>query len=44
MMIIINLGWSKKEERNYIAKEQLNKLEVKIAEFQKMTMSFQNKL
>jgi len=31
-------------KRNYITKEQLNKLEGKIAEFQKMTMGFQNKL
>ena len=31
-------------KRNYISKEQLNKLEEKIAEFQKMTMGFQNKL
>lgn len=31
-------------KRNYIVKEQLTKLEEKIAEFQKMTMSFQNKL
>lgn len=31
-------------KRNYITKEQLTKLEEKIAEFQKMTMSFQNKL
>jgi four helix bundle protein len=31
-------------KRNYISKEQLNNLEGKIAEFQKMTMSFQNKL
>ena len=31
-------------KRNYITKEQLNKLEEKIAEFQKMTMGFQNKL
>ena len=30
--------------RKYISTEQLNKLEEKIAEFQKMTMSFQNKL
>ena len=30
--------------RKYITKQQLNKLEEKIAEFQKMTMSFQNKL
>lgn len=32
------------QKRNYITKEQLKKLEDKIAEFQKMTMSFQNKL
>jgi four helix bundle protein len=32
------------QKRNYITKEQLNKLEDKIAEFQKMTMGFQNKL
>ncbi len=31
-------------KRKYITKEQLNKLEEKIAEFQKMTMGFQNKL
>lgn len=31
-------------KRNYLNKEQLKSLEVKIAEFQKMTMSFQNKL
>ena len=31
-------------KRNYINKEQLNELEEKIAEFQKMTMGFQNKL
>tara|TARA_R110000868_G_scaffold174958_1_gene411851 strand:- start:1232 stop:1591 length:360 start_codon:yes stop_codon:yes gene_type:complete len=31
-------------KRNYIIKAQLNKLEEKIAEFQKMTMGFQNKL
>ncbi|WP_275315058.1 four helix bundle protein [Tenacibaculum bernardetii] len=30
--------------RNYINKEQLTKIEVKIQEFQKMTMGFQNKL
>ena len=30
--------------RNYITEEQLTKIEVKIQEFQKMTMSFQNKL
>ncbi len=30
--------------RKYISNEQLNKLEEKIVEFQKMTMSFQNKL
>ena len=30
--------------RKYISKEQLNILEGKITEFQKMTMSFQNKL
>ena len=30
--------------RNYITKEQLTKTEVKIQEFQKMTMGFQNKL
>lgn len=30
--------------RNYISKEQLTKIEVKIQEFQKMTMGFQNKL
>lgn len=31
-------------KRKYITKEQFNKLEEKIAECQKMTMSFQNKL
>lgn len=31
-------------KRNYITKESLMKLEEKIEEFQKMTMSFQNKL
>lgn len=31
-------------KRNYINKEQLKILEEKIAEFQKMTMGFQNKL
>ena len=31
-------------KRKYISKEQLNKLEERIAEFQKMTMGFQNKL
>lgn len=31
-------------KRNYINIAQLNELEEKIAEFQKMTMSFQNKL
>ncbi|MEE9408980.1 MAG: four helix bundle protein [Polaribacter sp.] len=31
-------------KRNYITKEQLTKIELKIQEFQKMTMSFQNKL
>ena len=31
-------------KRNYITKEQLIKIEEKIEEFQKMTMSFQNKL
>ena len=31
-------------KRKYISKEQLNKIEDKIAEFQKMTMGFQNKL
>ncbi|TXD49791.1 four helix bundle protein [Polaribacter sp. IC073] len=31
-------------KRNYINKEQLTKIEVKIQEFQKMTMGFQNKL
>jgi len=31
-------------KRNYINKEQLTKIELKIQEFQKMTMSFQNKL
>ena len=31
-------------KRNYIKKEQLKTLEEKIAEFQKMTMGFQNKL
>ena len=31
-------------KRNYITKIQLTKLEEKIEEFQKMTMSFQNKL
>ena len=30
--------------RNYISEETFTKLEKKIAEFQKMTMSFQNKL
>ena len=30
--------------RNYITKEQLIKIELKIQEFQKMTMGFQNKL
>ena len=30
--------------RNYINKEQLTKIELKIQEFQKMTMGFQNKL
>ncbi|TDU43738.1 four helix bundle protein [Gelidibacter sediminis] len=30
--------------RNYITKEKLNQIQEKIAEFQKMTMSFQNKL
>ena len=30
--------------RKYITKDQINKLEEKIAEFQKMAMSFQNKL
>ena len=30
--------------RNYINKEQLAKIEIKIQEFQKMTMGFQNKL
>lgn len=32
------------QKRNYITREQLNKLEEKIEEFQKMTMGFQNKL
>tara|TARA_R110001592_G_scaffold145825_4_gene369533 strand:+ start:4700 stop:5059 length:360 start_codon:yes stop_codon:yes gene_type:complete len=31
-------------KREYISEEQLKTLEEKIAEFQKMTMSFQNKL
>ena len=31
-------------KRKYISKEQLNKIEYKIAEFQKMTIGFQNKL
>ncbi len=31
-------------KRNYISKELLNKVEEKIAEFQKMAMGFQNKL
>lgn len=31
-------------KRNYINKEQLIKIELKIQEFQKMTMGFQNKL
>ena len=31
-------------KRKYISKEQLNKIEDKIAEFQKMTIGFQNKL
>ena len=31
-------------KRKYITKEQLTKFEEKIVEFQKMTMSFQNKL
>lgn len=31
-------------KRNYISTKQLNKIEDKLAEFQKMTMSFQNKL
>jgi len=31
-------------KRNYITNTQIKKLEDKIAEFQKMTMSFQNKL
>ena len=31
-------------KRKYIYEEQLNKLEEKITEFQKMTMGFQNKL
>ena len=31
-------------KRNYITKEQIKMIEIKIAEFQKMTMSFQNKL
>lgn len=31
-------------KRNYINKEQLTKIELKIQEFQKMTMGFQNKL
>ena len=31
-------------KRNYISNEQLKTIEVKIAEFQKMAMSFQNKL
>ncbi len=32
------------KHRNYINQEELNQLEKKIAEFQKMTMSFQNNL
>ncbi|AVR46695.1 diversity-generating retroelement protein bAvd family protein [Christiangramia fulva] len=32
------------KHRNYINQEELNRLEEKIAEFQKMTMGFQNKL
>ena len=31
-------------KRKYITKEQIKMIEIKIAEFQKMTMSFQNKL
>lgn len=31
-------------KRKYITENQLNKIEVKIEEFQKMTMGFQNKL
>ena len=31
-------------KRNYITQEQLTEIEEKLAEFQKMTMSFQNKL
>jgi four helix bundle protein len=31
-------------KRKYITKEQLTKIELKIQEFQKMTMGFQNKL
>jgi four helix bundle protein len=36
-LIIVN-------NRNYITQEKLNQIQGKIAEFQKMTMSFQNKL
>ena len=32
------------EKRNYLSKEKLNLIEEKIAEFQKMSMVFQNKL
>ena len=32
------------KNRGYISKEQLNKIEVKLEEFQKMTMGFQNKI
>ncbi|WP_366911547.1 four helix bundle protein [Polaribacter huanghezhanensis] len=31
-------------KRKYISKENLTKIEEKVQEFQKMTMSFQNKL
>ena len=31
-------------KRSYITKEQLTKIELKIQEFQKMTLGFQNKL
>lgn len=31
-------------KRNYLTKQELTQIEEKIAEFQKMTMSFQNKL
>ncbi|MDT0643263.1 four helix bundle protein [Zunongwangia sp. F363] len=32
------------KHRKYISQQQLEKLEIKIVEFQKMTMGFQNKL